>query len=92
MRRLLARKKSVPRIGTLTSARINRCTTLSPGSKRENVLLPNVLMEDPLAAQRDAELLALLRAGEAGKTETSAPLSIRKDRRKRRQKTESEPS
>ena len=56
--------------------------------------LPKARIEVPLAAWRkDAEEDPLsLCAGDAGKTDTSAPLSTRKDRRWKRQKTDSAPS
>ena len=60
MGKLFALKKSVPSIGFLTSARINRCTTLSPGKRREMDLLPKVFMDDPLAARSAEERLPLL--------------------------------
>ena len=82
----------MPKMGFLTSARRKRCTTLSPGSRSKKDLLPNVQMDMPFAARRTAKLCLLLAEGDAGKTETSAPLSTRKERRRRWQKTEREPS
>ena len=49
-------------------------------------------MDEPLAALRTAKLGLFLTKGDAGNTETSAPLSTRKGRRRRRQKTERAPS
>ena len=80
MRRSWARKKSVPRMGFLTSARINTCTTRKPGKERGIFFFPYVWIEDPLAARSLAADLLFFCAEVAGKTETSAPLSTRKER------------
>ena len=55
---------------------------------------PKVLMEEPLAAKSLEEVgeALFLCAGDAGKTETSAPLSTKKARRWRRQNTDKAPS
>ena len=80
-------------MGFFTSARRNRCVTLRPGSERKMERSPKVLMEDPLAARSvDEDAADLLCADDAGKTDTSAPLSTRNVRRKRLQKTDSAPS
>ena len=55
MTRLLAQKKSVPKIGFCTSATRKWCTTLRPGNEREIGLDPKVRMEEPFAAVRRAE-------------------------------------
>ena len=78
MRRWLRRKKSEPNIGVLTSASKNLCTTLSPGKAKEMSLLPKVRMEDPLAANKEMGEGFFIWVAEAGKTDTSAPLSTRK--------------
>ena len=49
-------------------------------------------MDDPLAAESIDDGVELLREGEAGKTDTSAPLSTRKERFSRWQKIDSAPS
>ena len=49
-------------------------------------------MADPLAACRTMDEGDFFCADVAGNTETSAPLSTRKERRRRRQKTERAPS
>ena len=56
MRSLFARKKSVPKMGRFTSARINLCATLSPGKEREMVFFPKVRIEEPFAALRRREV------------------------------------
>ena len=86
-----ARKKSVPRMGFLTSARMNTCTTRKPGKEREIFFFPYVWIEDPLAARSLAADLLFFCAAVAGNTETSAPLSTRKERRCLWQKTERAP-
>ena len=55
-------------------------------------LVPKVRIEEPLAAWREAAEGVFFCWADAGNTETSAPLSTRKERRKRRQKTERAPS
>ena len=92
IRRFVARKKSEPKIGRLTSANKKECVTLSPGSERKMFLRPYVCMEEPLAAVKLDKALVFFWAADAGKTETSAPLSTRKARRRRRQNTERAPS
>ena len=96
MTRRCSRKKSDPKIGRLTSARRKMCTNLSPGKDSATDLFPKVFIEVPLAARRVVGLHCLGRhflcAGDAGKTETSAPLSTKKDRFWRWQKTERAPS
>ena len=86
MRSPLERKKSEPRIGFCTSARRKQCFTLRPGKARKMSLFPNVLIEEPFAARRDTEGNEDFRwDADAGKTETSAPLSTNKARLRRRQ-------
>ena len=82
----------MPRIGFLTAARRNTCTTRRPGKDKDILFFPKVWIEEPLAAKRLVEEDLLLCAVVAGKTDTSAPLSTRKERRWRRQKTERAPS
>ena len=54
--------------------------------------VPKVLIDEPLAALRLEVERIFFCIDDAGKTETSAPLSTRKARRRCRQKTESAPS
>ena len=89
--RLLARKKSVPRTGFFTSARRKRCETLRPGKDKERVFSPKVLILDPLAACNTVKLGLTFCSADAGKTDTSAPLSTRKGRRERLQNTDKAP-
>ena len=65
---------------------------LKDGKDRKMSRLPKALMEEPLAARNVAEGRLRRCEGDAGKTETSAPLSTRKARRSRRQKTDRAPS
>ena len=90
--RLLAQKKSVPSIGFCTSAKRKLCTTRSPGKERDTDLVPKVRIEDPFAAVRSVVVGVLFCEGVVGKTDTSAPLSTRKERCWRRQNTDSAPS
>ena len=55
-----------------------RCSVFSPGKCKERILEPKVSIDDPLAATREAERGARRSAEEAGKTETSAPVSTKK--------------
>ena len=71
---------------------MNLCVTLKPGKDSGTDLVPNDWIDDPLAAWSTEEGAPLLWAGDAGNTETSAPLSTKKRRRWRRQNTESAPS
>ena len=78
-----AEKKSDPRMGRGTSANKKLWLTCSVRKRRESVREPNVRIADPLAATRVPGPVAG-RPGkptkEKGKTETSAPLSMRKVR------------
>ena len=71
---------------------MNLCLTSNPWSLRGITLTPNVWIDEPLAARRTDPGGELLCAADAGKTETSAPLSTRKGRRSRLQKTDSAPA
>ena len=64
---------------------------MNDGKERKISRFPKALIEEPLAARNVAEGRLRRCEGDAGKTETSAPLSTRKARRWRRQKTEREP-
>ena len=57
-------------------------------------LFPNVLIEEPFAAHKESEDddFFFFCEADAGKTETSAPLSTRRARRSLRQKTERAPT
>ena len=92
MTRLWARKKSEPSTGLLISASKKSCFTLSPRKERLNVFDPKARIDVPFAALIVVDGVHFFCEGDAGSTETSAPLSTRKERRWRRQKTESAPS
>ena len=77
---------------TLISASKKSCFTLSPRKERLNVFDPNARIDVPFAARRIVDGVHFICEGDAGITETSAPLSTRKERRWWRQKTESAPS
>ena len=84
-------KKSVPSMGFETSAKVNEWEERKAPKSRRKVHVPKVLMEDPFAARREAVGRQERVAGEAGKTDISAPVSIKKGRRRRRQKRERDP-
>ena len=75
-------KKSAPRMDFMTSAMCNSWVNAWPlPSRRDDLRLPQVLMSVPLAATRGAEgARCLLSVAEAGKTDSSAPQSTRKER------------
>ena len=91
IRRLFWWKKSESKMGWFTSARKKECTTLRPWKSKAMSRVPKIRIEDPFAADNTDKGLDL-REGVAGKTDTSAPLSTKKGRFKRRQKTERAPS
>ena len=76
MTRFCLRKKSDPRIGLETSARRNGCVTVKPENLSWMGAVPNVEIEEPLAATRPC--LSGEDRSSAGKTEMSAPVSTKK--------------
>ena len=78
-------------MGFDTSAKVNTWEERKAPKSKKRVHVPNVLIRDPLAARREPDAGRAQVAGEAGYTETSAPVSTRKGRLSRRQKRERDP-
>ena len=92
MRRSCFRKKSDPKIGWLTAAILKECLVVRGPNERDAVLEPKHGIYVPLAALSGGFLVAEERwMSVAGKTDTSAPLSMRKDRLLLSSTMESEP-
>ena len=75
-------KKSAPKIGCATLATRKECLAEKPGSRKVNDLVPKVSMVEPLAAfrrwpGRGEGSLPLVGKNERGRTDMSAPLSIK---------------
>ena len=75
MTRSCRRKKSDPSIGLATSAKQKGCRTRNPENLRSISADPNVRIAEPLAANNPRR--SGLEVSEAGKTETSAPVSTK---------------
>jgi len=85
-----ASKKSAPRRGRVTLARMNLWVKETPGKTRCRVDVPYVLIPEPLAARREHEPSeASLSEAVAGNTETSAPESAKNNRPESCSRTES---
>ena len=78
--KLYLTKKSVPRMGLETSAKVKECDGRKTPKLRCKAHVPKVFIVVPLAALRTPEEHCDKVAGEAGYTETSAPVSMRKGR------------
>ena len=81
IRRSCLWKKSDPKIGWLTEAILKECLATRGPNDSGTVRDPKHSMEEPLAARRGGLLVEKPRwRCVAGKTDTSAPLSMRKER------------
>ena len=79
--KLCLMKKSEPSMGLATSAKQKLCVTLKPLKHKSKGRMPNVGMIVPLAALSEPEDDVVARSAcEAGKTEMSAPESMRNGR------------